>query len=345
MMNNKQKKPVTTLVFIALAILLLFSIFISLRVGRFGMTGKEIFETIKRFFKEGRKTGDRQVAVLFSIRLPRIIMSILVGSALAMSGVSYQGLFKNPMVSPDILGVSSGASIGACIAILFDMSGVKVQMLSFAFGLIAVFFVIGISYAVAKDQGGSLLIMVLAGTVVSSLCNGVTSLIKYVADTDTKLPEITYWLMGSFAKTGGWKNVKNMALCFVIGATILLMLRWNINVLSFGEEDAKTLGINTTRTKVLVILSSTLLTASSVAMSGSIGWVGLVIPHICRSLVGPNYMTLLPCSMLAGSSFMLIVDTVARTLSSGEIPIGVITSIIGAPLFIYLLFKGKKGWS
>lgn len=187
--------------------------------------------------------------------------------------------------------------------------------------------------------------MVLAGTVVSSLCNGVTSLIKYVADTDTKLPEITYWLMGSFAKTGGWKNVKNMALCFVIGATILLMLRWNINVLSFGEEDAKTLGINTTRTKVLVILSSTLLTASSVAMSGSIGWVGLVIPHICRSLVGPNYMTLLPCSMLAGSSFMLIVDTVARTLSSGEIPIGVITSIIGAPLFIYLLFKGKKGWS
>lgn len=140
-MNKKQKKPVTTLVFIALAILLLFSIFISLRVGRFGMTGKEIFETIKRFFKEGLKTGDRQVAVLFSIRLPRIIMSILVGSALAMSGVSYQGLFKNPMVSPDILGVSSGASIGACIAILFDMSGVKVQMLSFAFGLIAVFFV------------------------------------------------------------------------------------------------------------------------------------------------------------------------------------------------------------
>ncbi len=345
MINKKQKKSLTTLIFIALSLLLVFSIFISLRVGRFGMSGKEILETIKRFSREGLKTGDRQVAVLFSIRLPRIVMSILVGSALAMSGAAYQGLFKNPMVSPDILGVSSGASIGACTAILFDMSGIKVQMLSFTFGLIAVFFVMGISYAVSKDQGGSLLIMVLAGTVVSSLCNGVTSLIKYVADTDTKLPEITYWLMGSFAKTGGWKNVKSMAVCFIIGAVVLFMLRWNINVLSFGEEDAKALGVNTTRTKILVTLSSTLLTASSVAMSGSIGWVGLVIPHICRFLVGPNYMTLLPCSMLAGSSFMLIVDTVARTLSSGEIPIGVITSIIGAPLFIYLLFKGKKGWS
>lgn len=249
------------------------------------------------------------------------------------------------MVSPDILGVSSGASIGACIAILFSLDSLEIQGFAFATGCLAIALVLAISSAASRNTGGSLLILILAGIVISSLCSAITSIIKYVAPPDTALPEITFWLMGSFAKTGAWNNVLVLFICFLIGVIPLLALRWKINVMAFGEEEAKALGVNTKRVRLTIILCATLLTATTVALCGIIGWVGLVIPHIGRFLVGANYQVLLPCSILAGATFMVIVDTLARTLSSGEIPISIITAIIGAPVFIYLIFKGKRSWS
>lgn len=204
-----------------------------------------------------------------------------------MAGSAYQGLFKNPMVSPDILGVSSGASVGACLGILLSFSDTLIQIPAFSFGLIAVFSVLIISKIVGRGSS-SLLIMILAGTVISALFSAITSLIKYVADTDTKLPEITFWLMGSFAKTGSWKNVLILFILFLIGVTPILLLRWKLNVLSFGEEEAQSLGVNIKRIRMVIILSATLLTASSVALCGIIGWVGLIMPHIARFIVGPN---------------------------------------------------------
>ncbi len=317
----------------------------SLAVGRFGMSLEEIFQTFGKVISGQIETNSKEAAVLFVIRIPRILMAVIVGSALAAAGASYQGLFKNPMVSPDLLGVSSGASVGACLALLLSMEGIRVQLTAFLFGLAAVFLVLAISASVTRASGGGLLILVLSGTVISSLCSAFTSLMKYLADTDTKLPEITFWLMGSFAKTGGWRNVAILGCFYLLGSIPLILLRWKINAMAFGEEEAKAMGVDTARVRLVIILSSTLLTASSVALCGVIGWVGLVVPHIARFLVGPNYLSLLPCSMLVGGLFMLIVDNFARSLTAGEIPLGVLTSIIGAPIFLYLLFKRKGGWS
>lgn len=340
----KQKKN-DKYIILGLLALLTITVFVSMTIGRYGIPPGQIFKTIGAFVNGSVKMdNDQQTAVLFAIRIPRIVLAVLAGAALAASGAAYQGLFKNPMVSPDILGVSSGASVGACIAILLSLSGYQIQILAFAFGLLAVFMVLAISNAVGRGNG-SLLIMVLAGTVISALCSAFTSLIKYVADTNTKLPEITFWLMGSFAKTGGYRNVLILIVVMIIGAVPLFILRFKINVLSFGEEEAQAMGVNTRQTRMVIICCATLLTASTVAICGTIGWVGLIIPHICRFLVGPDYMSLLPTSMLAGATFMLIVDNVARSATSGEIPLSILTSIIGAPLFIYLLFKGRRAWS
>lgn len=328
-----------------LSILLVLTAILSLGIGRYGMSVNEIFATVRLFIAGQIQANSKEYAVLFSIRMPRIVMSVIVGASLAAAGASYQGLFKNPMVSPDLLGVSSGASVGACLGLLLSQQGMRIQVMAFLFGLAAVFLVLSISSAVTRMSGGGLLILVLAGTVISSLCSALTSLMKYLADTETKLPEITFWLMGSFAKTGGWRNVLILLVCFLVGVVPLLLLRWKINVMAFGEEEAQAMGVDTKRVRLIIILSSTLLTASSVALCGVIGWVGLVVPHIARFLVGPNYLSLLPCSMLIGGGFMLIVDNAARSLTAGEIPLGILTSIIGAPIFIYLLFKGKRSWS
>lgn len=339
------KKKNDKYIIIALTVLLLATAFISMVIGRFGIPVKQIIITITDFVNGKITMQDNQsAAVLFAIRIPRICLAVLAGAALAASGAAYQGLFKNPMVSPDILGVSSGASIGASIAILFSFPGYQIQLMAFASGLLAVFMVLAISNAVVRGNG-NLLIMVLAGTVISALCSAFTSLLKYVADTDTKLPEITFWLMGSFAKTGGWRNVIILFVAAAAGTVPLFMLRFKINVMSFGEEEAQAMGVNTRQTRMIIIFCATLLTASTVAICGTIGWVGLIIPHICRFLVGANYISLLPASMLAGGTFMLVVDNVARSVTSGEIPLGILTAIIGAPLFIYLLFRGRRGWS
>ncbi len=277
--------------------------------------------------------------VLIKIRLPRVLVVMLVGAALATAGASYQGMFKNPLTSPDLLGASAGASVGACIALLFNMSGSMVQVLAFIGGLIAVGMVMWLNRLVGYDPTLSL---VLAGILVSTLFQAVMSVIKLVADADDKLPQITFWLMGSFANVNMGDLV--VFLPMLVGFILLIVESWKLNVLSFGDEEARALGVNTSRTRALVIFAATLVTSASVAVSGIIGWIGLVIPHLARALVGPNYKVLLPASMFVGAAYLLFVDNIARLLATVEIPIGIITAIMGVPFFVLIFKRNMKGW-
>ena len=327
-----------------LTVLLIIMIIVSLTFGRYGIPLDKILEVLGQQIRGQITAENVQVAsVLFVIRIPRILLAAMAGAALAASGAAYQGMFRNPMVSPDILGVSSGAAVGAALGLLFEMPSALVHLISFLFGVAAVLLVMFLAKVIGKGSG-TLVIMVLSGTVISSVFSSITSLIKYVADTEEKLPEITFWLMGSFARSSSYANMIMMGIGLLVGGGILMLLRWKINGMAFGEDEAKALGINTARVRMAVILSSTLLTAMTVCICGTIGWVGLIIPHISRLLVGPNYKSLMPISMLGGACFMLLVDNVARSIIPGELPISILTSMIGAPLFIYMLFKGRRDW-
>lgn len=332
-------------VLLVLGLLLVTAVLLSVCTGRYAVPVEKIPSLFWEYFTGNIKEADRtEITILFIVRIPRILLAILVGAALSISGAAYQGLFQNPMVSPDILGVSSGASVGAALALLMKMDSGMVHIMAFVFGISAVLLVVTLANVIGK-AGNRILIMVLAGTVISSIYSAFTSLMKYVADPDEELPAITFWLMGSFAKSGNYQNVKILLVICVIAITLLMMVRWQINALSFGEEEAMSLGVNVKRTRNIIIICSTLLTASSVCICGTIGWVGLIMPHITRFLVGPNYRALFPTSMLMGALFLLIVDNVSRVIIPGELPIGILTSLIGAPLFIYLLFKGRKEWT
>ncbi|HBE76206.1 MAG TPA: iron ABC transporter permease [Firmicutes bacterium] len=328
----------------ALALSLVVAFLISCAVGRYAIPLPLL---VKIFLSKiiGLKATwpETLETVLFSVRLPRILAAMMVGGSLALAGGTYQGLFKNPMVSPDILGASAGAGFGAALAILCSLNMVGIQIAAFVFGLAAVALTYLIGRAVGRGNN-ALLVLVLTGMVVSTLFSSFISMTKYVADPDNKLPAITFWLMGGLSTVGS-KDVFKAFIPILIGAVPLFLLRWRLNALSFGEEEAKALGINTERIRLAVILCSTLLTASSVAIGGMVGWVGLVIPHFSRMIVGPNYKTLLPVSLLIGSSFLLVVDDVARSVFAMEIPLGILTSIIGAPFFVYLLMKGRRGWT
>ena len=327
-----------------LTVLLIIMIIVSLTFGRYGIPLDKILEVLGQQIRGQITAENVQVAsVLFVIRIPRILLAAMAGAALAASGAAYQGMFRNPMVSPDIVGVSSGAAVGAALGLLFEMPSALVHLISFLFGVAAVLLVMFLAKVIGKGSG-TLVIMVLSGTVISSVFSSITSLIKYVADTEEKLPEITFWLMGSFARSSSYANMIMMGIGLLVGGGILMLLRWKINGMAFGEDEAKALGINTARVRMAVILSSTLLTAMTVCICGTIGWVGLIIPHISRLLVGPNYKSLMPISMLGGACFMLLVDNVARSIIPGELPISILTSMIGAPLFIYMLFKGRRDW-
>ncbi len=285
-------------------------------------------------------TDPKMEAALFNIRFPRICLVMLVGAALAVAGASYQGMFKNPLVSPDILGASAGASLGACLALLFDMPNYMVQLFAFGGGMIAVGMAMWLNRLVKYDP---ILGLVLGGILVSTLFQSGTSLIKLVADSTDKLPTITFWLMGSFASVTD-DDMWAVLLPMIGGFVILLLESWKLNVLSFGDEEARSMGINTRRTRAIVIFASTLIVSCSVAVSGIVGWVGLVIPHLARALVGPNYRVLLPTSMLVGASYLLVVDDIARLVSSIEIPIGILTAILGVPFFVVIFRHNMRGW-
>ncbi|MCB0059013.1 MAG: iron ABC transporter permease [Hyphomicrobiaceae bacterium] len=280
--------------------------------------------------------------VLLSIRLPRVLASVLVGAALAAAGAAYQGLFRNPLVSPDILGVSTGAGLGAVLGIFLSLPVAGIQLLAFAGGLatVALVYVIG---ALVQNRE-PVLVLVLAGVVVGSLAGAAISLLKILADPYDQLPAIVFWLLGSLSSVRG-AEIWSAAPLVLLGLIPLVLLRWRINVLSLGDEEAKALGVEAGRLRLIVIAAATLMTASVVAVAGVIGWIGLVIPHLARMLVGPNFNRLLPAALVMGGGYMLLIDTLARTIAAIEIPLGVLTAIIGAPFFLWLLARGQEGWS
>jgi iron complex transport system permease protein len=280
--------------------------------------------------------------VVLNIRSPRIVAAMLIGGALSVSGATYQGLFKNPMVSPDILGASAGAGFGAALGILLSFGMAEIQAISFLFGLAAVLLTMAVGSAVGRGNN-SVLTLVLTGLVMSGLFSSCISMAKFMADPLNKLPAITFWLMGGLSSVA-MPDVKVLIIPVMIGVIPLMLLRWRMNVLAFGEEEARALGVETSKLRIALIICSTLLTASSVSICGMIGWIGLVVPHFARMIVGPNFKALLPASFMIGSIFLVAVDDMARSAFALEIPLGVLTSFVGAPFFLYLLLKGKKGW-
>ena len=286
-----------------------------------------------------RQTWTREMeTVVINIRLPRIVMACLVGCSLSAAGATYQGVFQNPMASPDILGASSGAAFGAALAILLGASTRGITVSAFISSLITVLLV----FLIARRAPGLRVVnLILAGIMVSSLFSAGTSYIKLVADPSNQLPQITYWLMGSLSGTR-LNDIAHALPPMLLGLLPLFLLRWQINLLSLGDREARTLGVNTDLVRLVLILGSTLVTAASVSFSGMIGWVGLVIPHLCRRLVGSDYRYLMPGSFLAGAAFLLVVDNVSRNLLAVEIPIGILTAFIGAPFFLYLIIRKEK---
>ena len=314
-----------SLVTIFLALLTLLCAFVALCVGRF-------------YISLGDGAASNITNVIENLRIPRIIAAILVGAALSVSGAAYQGVFKNQLVSPDLLGVSAGACVGAATAIIFDLSLFWIQIFAFGFGLAAV----AITLAIPKMMGRtSTLMLVLSGIIVSGLMGSVIGFLKYVADPETKLPDIVYWQLGSLAKLDS-ENLKYIAPVMIICAILLIAMSWRINLLSLGDESAARLGVNVAFERSIIIICATLLTACSVCISGIVAWVGLLMPHLARMLVGANNIRSMPASIFMGAMFLLFVDTLARSISVSEVPLGVLTGFIGTVFFVWVLWRNKK---
>src|SRR5271169_1019621 len=281
--------------------------------------------------------------VILQIRLPRVLAATAVGAALAASGAAYQSLFRNPLVSPDILGVSAGAAFGAVVGIFLSLSVLAVEATSFAGGLAAVIIVYAIATAIRGRD--AVLVLVLAGVVIGALFGAGVGLLKYLADPYNQLPAITFWLLGSLAATNQ-RDLVSLLPAVALGLVPLALLRWRIDVMTLGDDEATALGLDTRMLRIVVITAATLMTSAAVAASGSIGWIGLVVPHLARLTVGPAFTRLLPVSVLFGAGFLLAVDTVARTIGAVELPLGVLTAALGTPVFLWLLAFGRRtAWS
>ena len=328
----KFNAPILTIATLALLMALLV---MALSVGRFAISPSELITIMW-----ARLSGDAHTlpatfdTVIFGIRAPRALAAVLIGAALAAAGAVYQNLFRNPLVSPDILGVSSGAALGAVLAIFLSLPVVAVQGFAFAGGLVAVAMVVLIGNAVRGHD--PILALVLTGVVVGSLLGAGIAMVKYLADPYNQLPAITFWLLGSLSSISSGDLMVAGPL-MLVGVAPIFLLRWRLNVLSLSDDEAGALGVNVARLRLILITCATLITAAAVAISGIIGWIGLLVPHAARLLVGPEFARMLPLTMLLGACFLLAVDTVARIAASIEIPPGVLTALIGAPLFIWLL--------
>jgi iron complex transport system permease protein len=322
-----------------LFVLLFIAMVFSVGLGRYSISFRELAGIIFFPLTGGEVFwSDQQETVFMNVRLPRILLACFVGCCLSAAGAAYQGVFQNPMASPDILGASNGAAFGAALAILFSVGARLTIFYAFACSLVSVALVLFVS---SRARGRKVLSLILSGIMVSSLFSAATSFIKLAADPNDQLPAITYWLMGSMAKA------RMQSLIFalppmIVGLVFLLLLRWRINLLTLSDDEAKTMGVNVFRVRILVILAATLITAASVSVSGLIGWVGLVIPHLARRFTGSDYRQLLPASMLCGAIFMLLVDNVSRNLLPTEIPIGILTAFIGAPFFMWLITREEE---
>ena len=280
-----------------------------------------------------------ELSIIWNIRLPRIVLASLVGAALSAAGVTLQGVFRNPLVDPFILGLSAGAAFGCALSVAF-LPVLPIQLSAFLFSIIASF----VAYGLAKNQGEvSRLPLVLSGVVVSAFFTALVSILKFLVDPH-KLASIVYWLMGSFS-LADWNAVLPASLGIGAGGLLLFLTRWRLNALSMGEEEARALGINVERDRLLLIGAASLAVGSAVSVSGIIGWVGLMVPHLVRMIVGPDHRRLMPYAMTGGAAFMVFADTLARNLTSFDIPVGIITALSGAPFFIYLMKRGaKESW-
>lgn len=340
MQKEGKKTAENTIFYIILGILPFLAALICLGIGRYSMSVSETVTTLFSRFTNA-KVDNTAYTVIFNVRLPRIILTAVVGAGLSCAGAAFQGLFSNPLATPDTLGVASGASFGAVLAMLIGGNMIGIQGMALIFGLISclITFLIGRS-----SRRGSIVMIVLAGLVVSSVFEALVSLMKYVADPQDELPVITYWLMGSMSRA----NYKNLVMgipFIVIGIIIIFALRWRLNILSFNEDEARSLGVNVKILRVAFILASSMITASCVSMCGQVGWVGLLVPHISRMMRGNNNCKVIPVSISLGAFFMIVMDTFARSATASEIPISILTAIIGAPVFIVLLKKTGGSWA
>jgi len=322
---------------------LIAGLLLAFTVGRYPVSLGDILTVL--LAKLTGQTADVSTAVqsvVLQVRGPRVLAAALVGAALAVAGTAFQGLFRNPLVSPDILGASSGAALGAVTGIFFSLGVLAIQAFAFVGGLVAVAAVYVIGSAVrARDP---ILVLVLTGVVVGALLGAGVGLVKYLADPYNQLPAMTFWLLGSLAAA----NVSDLLPLFgpvAFGTAVLVALRWRMNVMSLPEEEARTLGVPTGPLRVAIVAAATLTTSASVATAGIIGWVGLVVPHLARSLVGPDFARLLPTAAILGGGYLLVIDTLARTAAEVEIPLGILTAVVGTPFFIWLLASMQRTWS
>ena len=317
-------------------------IVIAFAVGRFPVSvGDLMAATVGKLLGSGRELPANVETVIYQVRGPRVLAALVVGAALAAAGAAYQGMFRNPLVSPDILGVSSGAALGAALAIFLSWDLIGIQVLAFAGGLTAVAMVYGIGTSLrGRDP---LLTLILAGVVIGTLLGSCVALLKYLADPYNQLPAITFWLLGSLASTNP-SDLKVVVPTVLVGLVPLALLRWRMNLLTLPDDEARALGVDTAKLRLAVVCAATLMTAASVAISGIIGWIGLLVPHAARMLVGPGFARMLPMTIILGAGFMLGVDTLARTMATIEVPPGVLTAVLGTPMFLWLLAKSKRAW-
>jgi iron complex transport system permease protein len=344
--QRKNRRKAAVLWIGAGVLLVLFAV--SLTFGRYGVSVIDVVRIL--FYRLWKAIGLHSVwpveigwtakaeAAVVNVRLPRVLLACMVGCSLSAAGATFQGVFSNPMASPDILGASGGAAFGAALAILLGLSAQFITVFAFLGALLTVALVFLIT---RRAPGQSTFNLILAGIMIGSLFSAGTSYLKLVADPSDQLPAITYWLMGSLSGTQ-LSTVPVAAIPMAVGLVPLLLLRWRLNVLSLGDGEARALGVNVGVLRAVLILCATLVTAASIAVSGTIGWVGLVIPHLSRKLIGSDQRWLLPCSMLVGAAFLLLVDDVSRTLLATEIPIGILTAAVGAPFFLWLLLRKEK---
>lgn len=330
-MKNKTSK-LNILVTIALVLLPILISIVCLGMGRLSIPISDII----KYFK-GEEIPAQFRLTLANIRIPRIMSTIVVGASLPLAGLIFQSYFSNPLATPDTLGVASGSCFGAALGILMGFNIFGIELAAFAFGILTVVLT-GVT-GMKRDESKQTII--LAGIIVGSLFQSLISLVKFVADTDTQLPSITFFLMGSFQSVGKetlYVSIPIVTICILV----IFLLRWRINLLTIDNDIVKTMGVNITLLRMIVIAAATIITAVSIAMAGQVGWVGLIIPHFCRMLVGENHTRLVPFTISLGICFMVIIDTISRSMFAAEIPISVLTSMIGAPFFIYML-RSREG--
>ncbi|MCM1226978.1 MAG: iron ABC transporter permease [Clostridium sp.] len=319
------KFTVTTIA--VMVILPIITALICICLGRMNVPISDVFSAICDFIT-GKDSNTQNYSIIINLRLPRILMAVIVGAGLSCAGASFQCLFSNPLATPDILGVTSGTCVGAILAIVLERTMLGTQLIALIFGLASVWITLKIA---GDNENGSMVFMVLAGTIISSLFNALGSLLKYTADPQSKLPQITYWLMGSFT-SASYSRIMIGCPLIIAGIIVIFLLRWKLNILSLSEDEARSSGIDIKKIRLIFIIASTVITASVVSMCGQVGWIGLLIPHIARMLAGSNNRFVIPICISIGACFMIIIDTLSRTISVIELPLSILTAIIGAPV-------------